>query len=449
MNRKELGIPKHLPDRLAIAMWLWNWATDIQKGEEFYDLEKAFKDLKERGFNAVRIDALWSWAYNIQGKPRGPVEIASPVEPGYTHYAAVLNTLGGIHIDSLKSILHFFELAQKYDVYVALSSWEYQEGHSLGLLADDNIRKEILGIPAREKPAYLAGQCDRLITEIKRNGFEKCIAYVELHNEISYDYFGMVEPSDNNDYCKEQLENIEKALSYLQQKHPGILFTDDHQVNMTEDRFFDLKTADITIKHFVKNAQALDHHLYVVGVQGRVYKELGFKGYISLGNEIAFMEENLKNNEALSTLLRPDAPTWEQFKKHFRNEWFLSWWPIIYLYENMDVNAWDYLMFKYYPEYEKPMQNFWKNYIYYFYKEAQIRKVPLICDEGYIFYPPNNSNFETSAVGKKNFEFIIDHMLEADYWGIMVSTYTQPECGLWKREPAWLKYINSKIIGKV
>jgi hypothetical protein len=39
-----------LPHRLAIAFWIWNWATHVQEGEPFADLEQQFVELKKRGF---------------------------------------------------------------------------------------------------------------------------------------------------------------------------------------------------------------------------------------------------------------------------------------------------------------------------------------------------------------------------------------------------------------
>ena len=71
--QRDAIIPGHLPPRLAIASWLWYWATDRQPGEGFHDLEAALDALVERGFNAVRIDALWSWAFERDGEPRGEV----------------------------------------------------------------------------------------------------------------------------------------------------------------------------------------------------------------------------------------------------------------------------------------------------------------------------------------------------------------------------------------
>ena len=100
------ALPEHLPRRLAIASWLWFWATDRQPGEGFNDLEAAFDALVERGFNAIRIDALWSWAFDRDGKPRGEVEVGNVVEPGYCDYCPGLTTKGGGRVNVLDRIIY-------------------------------------------------------------------------------------------------------------------------------------------------------------------------------------------------------------------------------------------------------------------------------------------------------------------------------------------------------
>jgi hypothetical protein len=57
-----------------------------------------------------------------------------------------------------------------------------------------------------------------------------------------------------------------------------------------------------------------------------------------------------------------------------------------------------------------------------------------------------HSTFETSAAGKSNFDFIVDQMLEAGYWGIMISTYTFPGQPLWEQEGEWLRKTHDRIL---
>jgi len=123
-------LPRHLPERLTIAFWFGYWATDTQPGEGFADLEQAFRDLVVRGFNTIRIDGLWSWCFRPGGSPRGPLEIAPVGDQGYCEYGAGTNMRGGQRVDVRQRLLELFALARKYDVYVALTTWEYQPGHN-------------------------------------------------------------------------------------------------------------------------------------------------------------------------------------------------------------------------------------------------------------------------------------------------------------------------------
>jgi hypothetical protein len=50
-------IPPHLPKRLTISFWLWNYFYGSNEGDVFHDLERRFVELKERGFNCIRVDA--------------------------------------------------------------------------------------------------------------------------------------------------------------------------------------------------------------------------------------------------------------------------------------------------------------------------------------------------------------------------------------------------------
>ena len=177
-------IPDHLPERLTISFWFGCWATDVQPGEGFADLDQALGDLVARGFNTIRIDGLWSWCFRPDGTPRGPVEIGNVALPGTCDYGPGLTTRGGVYVDVLQRLFELLALAQKHNVYVALTSWEYQPGHTLGFLADPALRQEILAIPVPDRFPYAGQQIDRLLTAIKREGFGDRLAYVEFHNEI-------------------------------------------------------------------------------------------------------------------------------------------------------------------------------------------------------------------------------------------------------------------------
>jgi len=50
-------LPAHLPRKLSICCWIWDWIVAATPGEAYDDLERCVVEMKERGFNAVRVDA--------------------------------------------------------------------------------------------------------------------------------------------------------------------------------------------------------------------------------------------------------------------------------------------------------------------------------------------------------------------------------------------------------
>lgn len=436
-------IPAHLPDRLTIAVWLWNWAIERRSDEGFESLEAAFKELVERGFNTVRVDALGSWALDPDGNRRGDVLVGNAMEPGYCNRSGSFTADGGFTIDAYEELMDLFRLAEEYDVYVALTTWEYQSGHSIGFLADREVRNEILGVPEKDRPTYLAQQWDYVLNELERNGFKDRIAYVELHNEVR--------TINHNATPWEMKPKLEEGIAFLHERHPDILVTSDHVVDGTSTKDeagggFDWNTADEFMETIPENTQVLDHHLYSAsagGVQGEFFERVG----VHIGSESDEEMRRLEpENELFQWLLEPDCPSWTEFSTHFTDEWFEQWHPIFYLFENMDVQRYDAWMLRNYPSCEDRMRGFWKNYIQALSAEARQRGIPLVVDEGYLLYPPTHSAFETSAVVKENFEFIVEQMLGADYWGIMISTYTYPGHALWEDEAPWLAEINDRIL---
>jgi hypothetical protein len=422
-------------------MWCWMWATERQPGEAFADLGAAFEQLVARGFNTIRIDALWSWAFDRQGRPRGIVETAALTDPGYCDYCPGFTPRGGVRIDVAEEIIRLLRLAERHDVSVALTSWEFQRGHTTGFLADEGLRREILDVPGEERFGHLARECDLMLGLIKRHGLEKRIAYVEIHNELQ----SVWESAGLAVHYPALRQAVEEGLAWLQARHPDILFTDDYQVDGMPDCLFDTDIALGFCDKLAGNAQLVDHHLYAGGVQHALFREAG----VLLGAEAdqdAAMERLEREHGLFRWLLRPGCPTWREYRPHLRAEWFRPWWPLMYLYQNMDIDRYDQWMFRHHPEWEERMATFWRNYVQVLRRHARSHSLPIVCDEGYIFWPPIHSAFEPSAVGRADLEMIVDSMVAAGYWGVMVSTYAFPGQVLWEREAAWLRKVNERVL---
>ena len=154
-------IPEHLPRKLSICCYIWSWITNATPGEPYGDLEAACAGLAPRGFNCVRADAGLNWCFTLDGKPRGEVEFG-PWIAGHGQNLRTVNALGGGRHNVLQRVLRLLELARKYDFYVILTSWEYQD--SSWLLADPALRAEVYDYPLADRFALMATQHDRLLT---------------------------------------------------------------------------------------------------------------------------------------------------------------------------------------------------------------------------------------------------------------------------------------------
>lgn len=186
-QKGSLTIPAHLPSHLTITLWIRGWLMAVNPGEPYYDLERAIAETAERGFNTIRPEVALNWCFDRQGHPRGAVDV-SPWVAGLSDNFRGYNGSAAVRYDALERVLKLYELAKKYGIYVIQTSWEYQD--DTPLLADPILREDIYSTPREDRFERLADMHDRLIQELKKNGLEKQIAFVEIHNELNASDFG-------------------------------------------------------------------------------------------------------------------------------------------------------------------------------------------------------------------------------------------------------------------
>jgi hypothetical protein len=415
-------IPEHLPSRLTIAQFLWTWLIDITPGGAYDDLDRVFNDCDERHHNCIRADAGLNWAFDQQGRPRGAIELL-PWAPGVGNNLRDVYPDKPVKYDVLERVLKMFELAKKHNIYVTLTSWEYQD--STTHLADPKLREDIFSTPPAERFERLANMHDRMIQELKKHGLEKQIAFVEIHNEVDYSDL----PADW--FTAKPL--IEKALARLQKAHPDILFTADYgSPSPFRPGFPGYEALPV-------NLQVADQHIYTLGVQKALHDLTG----TWLGDQVP---PDPKDNPLLAWMIggKPRL-SWEEFGRHATRV-RRSWWPIDWFFANIDVDRYDYWMFEHFGEYAAEMtalvagnMRSWGNF-------SRSRGIPAVVDEGYIFWPPRNSRFEESAAGRGIYQAVVDTGIEQGYWGIMLSNYAGPHQPLWKENPAWISKMNQRIL---
>ena len=406
------AIPAHLPKRLAISSWIWSWVSFALPEEPYGDLEKCVAGLKERGFNAVRVDAGLNWCFRPDGSPRGEMAFG-PWAAGASGNLSTVNHKGGGRHDVLKRVVRLMELAKQYDVYVILTSWEYQD--STWTVADEKIRAEVYGIPERDRLRHLARQHERLLKVLKEKGLEKHVAFVEVHNEIEYSEFP--KGAEGRDLHRE-------AVASLRAAHPDVLVAGDyasHDPSIVPD-----------------NIQVYDQHMYSGAA---MYFENLYNQTVMHGD---FDPKEPRALPLLGRLLKKDVMPWDACMKRAANV-RQFWRPVIWLYENLDNAAFDAYMLERLPVLEGKIRETAARTFEGDAREAARRGIPTVVDEGGFFYPPYGSRWEQSPQALAYFEFLCDLAIKHGYWGFMPTTYCGPEHPLWQEKAEWLKRVNARF----
>ena len=400
----------HLPKKLSIGMFIWNWVTMAAPGEPYFDLENVVAGLPERGFNAVRADAGLNWCFRMDGQPRGEMDFG-PWIAGYRDNLTTVNVLGGGRHDVLKRMVHFMELAKRYGVYVILTSWEYQD--SSWLVADPKIRAEVMAVPQEKRFMHLARQHDRLLRVLKVKGLQRNIAFVEVHNEPDASLFPQGATG-------KRLHEV--AIAFLRNAHPDILVSADycsHNASIVPD-----------------NAQVYDQHTYVADLYwSALYGQTIWHK--------DFDPANPRKIKLLDRLLKDKIVPYAEFVKSAQNVREL-WRGIDWLYYNLDNERFDQWILEEYVRREAGLKQRAAQIFEADAREAERRKVPAVCDEGGYFYPPLGSKFELRPPGTSMFELQVDLAIQHGYWGMMPTTYCGPEHPIWN-DVTWLRAINGRF----
>jgi len=410
------SISAHLPRKLSISSWIWSWITSATPGEPYGDLERCFIELRDRGFNAIRVEAGLNWAFLPDGTPRGPMSFG-PFIAGYSGNASTVNSVGGGCHDVLERLFKLFQLADRYDAWVILTSWEYQD--SSWFVADPAIRKQVYSVPPDHRYMHLARLQARLIDLLKERGLAHRIAFAEVLNE-----------SD----CSEVPGGEEgrrlhtEAIRFLRERHPDILISADFSDPGRENNY----------ALFPDNAQVFDFHVYA-----------GAPWYFSdlFGMTIwspDFDPQNPKKLPVLQRVLKKEIVPWDVFEKPAQN--IREFWrKVVWMYENLDNDRWDQWAAERFNLWESRIREHAEKLFYNDAQEAQRRNLPLVMDEGGFFFPPRLSRFELSPPALAILDHMADLAIQYDYWGFLPGTYCGPEHLIWHENPEWLRQINNKF----
>ena len=293
---------------LAITMWDSSWLRRRYAGGGFESFDRALDELKERGYNAVRIDA---FPHMIADAPDGSNAESFLDVPGVSWHKYGFAQWGNqwtVYIHPRRDIVEFIKKAEQRGICVALSTW---------LKPTWEHRNDYL-----EGPESLIRIWDETLCYLRENGCIDNIVYVDVHNEIPWGacntwlynrlaYSGRTEEGKKRQ--KAFYRNyFNSVLHELKARWPMLSFT----ASLTQDVFSaemaeaDLSEFDLLDVHFWAEYAPVDflkdtgyrEHITSFGNPGRMYLDDGGLGYNGAGRRVPgdfyFEKTNEKIHEA-------------------------------------------------------------------------------------------------------------------------------------------------------
>ncbi len=134
MDESSINLPiSKIKKPLAIAMWDFSWILRHHKYGEFFDWDKALDGLAERGYNAIRMDAMPQF---IASTKKGEIieEFRSPKKDWIP---ALWGNDYSMNFRPREALLEFLPKCKKYGIRVGLAAWFLSHGNKLDILNED------------------------------------------------------------------------------------------------------------------------------------------------------------------------------------------------------------------------------------------------------------------------------------------------------------------------
>jgi len=415
--------PQHLPHALTISLWDFSWYTRTMPGEPFDDLGRAVAEAVDRGYNTIRVCAaplLLFGDHDIDTRALRFVNMGGTTGQRTRWYDAA----GGAVLDLRDHLLHLFRAAADHDVFVIVSSWEYQQ--SSAFLADPSWHEMLTAIPPAERHTALARAESRMLAWLGEHGLQERVAYVEIHNEV--DLGRLTEVADpGTDTFWAQKPYLEQALEILQSEHPDVLSTVCYGI----PPYLDLQCVP-------GNAQVAHVHLYIYGVLGALETWAGVRSTADFPSS------------QLRSLLRDDAPAFRDWVVEVE-DWRLIATGIntsmFYAYDWVDPVKWDAWLYEHYQEHLFAMRAGVEARLRAVATWAARHDVPASVGEGWIGYTPLEAEFEDGPAGQVFARFAVDTCRDLGYWGCIPGSNSAPQHPVGWSNTAFQRSVNASFVG--
>jgi len=407
MTYTPVAIPDHLPKRLTITLWDFSWYVRTGPGEPFEDLDRAFDDAVERGYNTVRICAM---PYLLFGSGLDTMALhLGPLGGAYGQRVRWYDVSAPTVIDARRHLLALFESAKRHDCYVIVSSWEYQQSSSFAETSD--WFDVLIAIDPEDRAEAQAVALAGLVDFLAAHDLADRIAFVEVHNEVQAGHLADGIPGTMDERAVGLRPRLERAVAAFHALQPTVPVT----VNYAH-------VPAGAMRGIPENIDVLVTHPYVYGVLDAFIAEYGLRG------SVADFDQNKARD-----ILRPGAPpitAWGP-DADWRNHATIICAPEIYVHDNGDAEAIDRWLYRHYGAWEQAMYDRLTLWLDVARDWALVHGVPLVFGEGWIGYTPRDGRFEEGPVGAEFCRRAMDESIRVDAWGTIVCSNAAPQHAMW------------------
>ncbi len=395
------------PNRLTICYNAWMMFS------ESTDYHKSILEVKERGFNCIRLEDFAGMLWDADGNERRDLKIHAPFGH-YTKYTTYKTLMISGTINPLERLLAFCRAAQELEMKIIPSSWFFL--HTNWFLEEEDSQP-LFDLSTEEKISFFADELDRILCLLKKEGLIDIVAFAEIFNEFDgLPFAGEYKPvSEEEALILRALH--EAALDKLKKKHPDILFAyDSWKPNMQESMI-------------PRNIDVLNFHYYYARSIYRHF-ENGCIGW-SMEDRIVPPETEyflIKNRPTIKDTIEAMGGVPKTGR---------DWPSILCLYTAIDPAKQDELGSMLEGHFEEEFEAY-KNHIHHGLKlAADIRDrvapgAKLVMGEGATYCPSPNLPFEcNSKIAWKLFEEHIRYAVQLNFWGTIIRTNARQGDATW------------------
>jgi Sugar-binding cellulase-like/Leucine carboxyl methyltransferase len=398
----------HLPERLTITLWDFSWYVRTGPGEPFEELDRAFAEAVERGYNTVRICAMPYLLFG-SGLDTSALRLGS-LGGGYGQRVRWYDVAQPTVIDAKAHLLALFQAAKRHDCYVIVSSWEYQQSSSFA--ADRAWCEALMRIEPEQRAEVQAIALADLIDFLAEHDLDDRVAFTEIHNEVQVGHLADGLPADLDERVVALRPRLERALDAFHRRHA--------------DRPVTVNYARVPVgamRGIPETIDVLVTHPYVYGVLGAFIEAYGLRGHL----------EDFDASRARREILLPDAPKITEWAPD--QPWRLTATivakPEIYVHDWGDAEAIDRWLYRNYPAWEQAMITTLRLWLDVARDWAASHSVPLVFGEGWIGYTPRDGRFEEGPIGAEFCRVAIDESVRVGAWGTVVCSNAAPQHAMW------------------